>query len=223
MVHLGYPLKLVGFAEQFTGTIIVLRASPEGTLNAVTNREELYTPGYTYTWSMFALVNPETGRAEVQAVAEKPLPVCKDGVVWVAEKIRELNHEPEWHRMGTQGPYLMQQHLGPNGEITMARFKEHDQSNAKAHAGKNLKPRDRVMPAIRDAKNDAGKLDPSTITAHMSAALSSIQQGEYVPGASDANDGEAMTAAQVAAASSLFGVHAQEGWDWCFIAAKKQS
>ncbi len=123
-IYLGYPLKLVGFAEKVTGTIIVLRASPEDAPNAVTNRQELYTPGHIYTWSMFALINPETGRAEVQAVAREPIPVGKDTVAWVTQKINELGYEPEWNRMGTQGPYLMQQHLGPNGEMRMGKYTE---------------------------------------------------------------------------------------------------
>ncbi len=104
----------------------------------------------------------------------------------------------------------------------MKKFEEHDQSNAKAHTGKVHKPHGRVMPSVRDAKNDAGQLDPATIIAHLPAIVSSVQQGEYTPDTTDGNDGTNMTAAQVQAAAAL-GVHAQEGWDWLIITGKRHS
>lgn len=99
-------------------------------------------------------------------------------------------------------------------------MKEHSHSGTRAHSRPGFKPEGRVMPSVRDAKDDHGKIDLATMAAHLDAVKSSMEQGEYTADQADVSDGT-LTVDQVKACKSL-GISAQVGWDFVIMAGKRQ-
>lgn len=79
---------LTGFAEVFTGTIVCVRFSIAGT----------HKRPDPYQWSIFAVVDETTGKAEIQGFSKEPVPVTRENVDWVLNKIREAGFEPTYQR-----------------------------------------------------------------------------------------------------------------------------
>lgn len=79
---------LTGFAEVFTGTVICVRFSKEGT----------HKRPDPYEWSIWAIVDTKTGKAEIQGFSKESVPVTRENVDWIFQKIRDAGFEPDFQR-----------------------------------------------------------------------------------------------------------------------------
>ncbi len=124
-------MRLTGFAEVWTGTVVIVRASPEAT----------YQRQDPYCWALIALVNPETGKAEIQGVSKDPIPINRETIDWTINQIRTAGYEPEWQRLR-------------NGELKMG--KTHDASRA-VHAHEHQKRSGQAQPSGTIDQEAAGR------------------------------------------------------------------
>lgn len=106
-------MRLTGYAEVWTGKVVIVRASPEAT----------YQRPDPYQWALVALVNPETGLAEIQGFSKETVPITRETIEWTINQIRAAGFEPAWQRL-REGELTMPRKMphskdlkGPNGKI----------------------------------------------------------------------------------------------------------